>query len=43
MTRADPTPAAWPQRILVVHNAYQHYGGEDAVVEPETAALFGDE
>lgn len=26
-------------RILIVHNAYQHRGGEDAVVEAETALL----
>jgi glycosyltransferase involved in cell wall biosynthesis len=27
------------RRILVVHNAYQHRGGEDAVVEAESALL----
>lgn len=28
-------------RVLVVHNAYQHRGGEDAVVEAEIALLRG--
>lgn len=27
------------RRVLVVHNAYQHRGGEDTVVEAETALL----
>jgi len=26
-------------RVLVVHNAYQHRGGEDSVVEAEIALL----
>jgi glycosyltransferase involved in cell wall biosynthesis len=30
-----------PQRVLVAHCAYQHRGGEDAVVEAETALLRG--
>lgn len=30
-----------PRRILVVHNAYQHRGGEDSVVEAEIALLRG--
>lgn len=28
-----------PNRILIVHNAYQHRGGEDSVVEAEIALL----
>lgn len=28
-----------PLRVLVAHNAYQHRGGEDSVVEAETALL----
>ena len=28
-----------PLRVLVVHNAYQQWGGEDAVVEAEIALL----
>ncbi len=27
------------ERILIVHNAYQHRGGEDSVVEAEIALL----
>lgn len=30
---------AEPPRVLVVHNAYQHRGGEDSVVEAEVALL----
>jgi len=30
---------AQPARILIVHNAYQQQGGEDSVVEAETALL----
>ncbi|MEW6676746.1 MAG: glycosyltransferase family 4 protein [Pseudomonadota bacterium] len=29
----------FPNRVLVVHNAYQHRGGEDTVVEAEVALL----
>lgn len=34
-------PAGWEKdmRVLVVHNAYQHRGGEDTVVEAEIALL----
>ncbi len=31
------TSTSLPLRVLVVHNAYQHRGGEDAVVESELA------
>lgn len=33
------TGSARPLRVLVVHNAYQQWGGEDAVVEAEIALL----
>ena len=33
------TPAARRMRILVAHNAYQHRGGEDAVVDAEIGLL----
>lgn len=33
--------AARPLRILMVHNAYQQSGGEDAVVDAETSLLRG--
>lgn len=33
------TVSARPLRVLMVHNAYQQWGGEDAVVEAETALL----
>ena len=33
------TPSVDQPRVLLVHNAYQQYGGEDAVVEAEEALL----
>ena len=41
LTMPDETPgfAPEPMRVLVVHNAYQQRGGEDAVVESEIAML----
>lgn len=39
LTCADPLKVSTPLRILFVHNAYQHKGGEDSVVAEEIALL----
>ena len=34
-----PDASRWPARVLVVHNRYQHQGGEDSVVTSEVDLL----